>query len=102
MSRLWDTPEFWVRTETDELLREHAGSDARALATSFAKNTASYDRDPAFARDIIAELHRRADAGVRFWPEPSGLASLEDEVRRLMSTGSEEPGGEPQFWWQRL
>ncbi|WP_442678315.1 hypothetical protein ACSBM8_12340 [Sphingomonas sp. ASY06-1R] len=102
MSRLWDTPEFWVRTETDELLREYPGSDARSLATSFAETSASYDGDPAFARDIVAELHKRADAGVRLWPEPIGLASLEHEVRDLMTAEGGETEDGPPLWWQRI
>lgn len=105
MSRLWDTPEFWARSEADELLRDYLNSDPRALAKSFERTGGSYDGDPEFARDIIAELHKRADAGIRFWPEPE-LASLENDVRCALAIAGgrlSEPDDERQaFWWQRM
>lgn len=70
MSRLWDTPEFWARSETDEMLREMSDADPDALADSFECNLGSYDDDPELAVAIVGELRRRAAAGIRFWPEP--------------------------------
>jgi len=103
MSRLWDTPEFWVRAETDELLRDFPNTDVRALAKSSEQNHASFDGDPAFAREITAELYKRADAGIRFWPEPLGLASLENEVReQLVPEFADAEGEQPSQWWQRM
>lgn len=105
MSRLWDTPEFWARSEADELLRDYPNSDARALAMSFERSSGNYDGDPAFARDIIAELRKRADAGVRFWPAPA-LGSLENEVRDALAAAGVSPSARNDereaFWWQRM
>jgi len=103
MSRLWDTPEFWVRSETDELLRDFPNTDVRKLAESSERNYESHDGDPAFAREITAELHKRAHAGVRFWPEPPGLAALNSEVRELLVPEFVEAEGEqPSQWWRRM
>lgn len=103
MSRLWDTPDFWARSETDELLREHPNTDVRMLAELLAQGRSDYDGDPAFARDIIMELHKRADAGIRFWPQHAGLQAIEDEVRDMLVTiGTEEEEAPQAYWWQRL
>jgi hypothetical protein len=102
MSRLWDTPEFWVRSEADELLRDFPNTDVRALAKSSEQNHASYDGDPAFASEITAELYKRADAGVRFWEQPLEMASLEEEVRELLVSTTAELTKETMFWWQRM
>jgi hypothetical protein len=103
MSRLWDTPEFWVRAETDELLRDFPNTDVRALAVSSERNNENFDGDPAFAREITAELYKRAEAGIRFWPQPLELASLEDEVRVLLVPEFAGIEGErPEQWWQRM
>lgn len=103
MSRLWDTPEFWTRSEADEMLRDYPNTDVRALADSFARTSSSYDGDPDFAREIVAELRKRADAGVRFWPQPADLASIENEVRGALvpelAGHEDEP---PSQWWQRM
>lgn len=73
MSRMWDTPEYWARVEADEMLREMADCDPAALANSFERSAASYDGDPETAAAIIAELRRRAVAGVRFWTGPEAI-----------------------------
>src|ERR1700712_1992599 len=98
MSRLWDTPEYWARTEADEILRDFPNTDVAALATSFEHSHENYDGDPAFARDIIAELKTRAAAGIRFWPAPLELQSIDEEVRvaleaflPLLDTAEREP-----------
>ncbi|WP_066697932.1 hypothetical protein [Sphingobium amiense] len=75
MSRLWDTPEYWVRSEADEMLREMEDMEPGAVADSFERTSANYDGDPEFALAVVADLRRRADAGVRFWPGPLGLAA---------------------------
>lgn len=77
MSRLWDTPEYWARVEADEMLREMEDSDPAELADSFERSAASYDGEPETAAAIIAELRRRAAAGIRFWtgPEVIGVAA---------------------------
>lgn len=79
MSRLWDTPEYWARVEADEMLREMEDSDPAALADSFERSAASYDGEPETAAAIIAELRRRAAAGIRFWtgPEAIGVAAAD-------------------------
>ena len=103
MSRLWDTPEFWARSEADEMLRDYPNTDACALADSFARTSSSYDGDPDFAREIAAELRKRADAGVRFWPEPAELERLDDEVRTaLVPELAGHEGERPEQWWQRM
>lgn len=66
MSRLWDTPEYWVRSEADEMPESEPGT----VADSFERSAANYDGDPGFAAAVVAELRRRAAAGVRFWRGP--------------------------------
>lgn len=76
MSGTWDTPEFRARAEADELLREMPELEPGALADSFERSAANYDGTPEMAAAIIAELRRRAAAGVRFW---SGPQPVQDE-----------------------
>lgn len=103
MSRLWDTPDFWARSEADELLQDYPETDVRALARSLERGRSGYEGDPGFADDIIIELHRRADAGVRFWPDQADLAALEDEVRALLVPADDEPEEAlAGYWWQRM
>ncbi|WP_298668137.1 hypothetical protein [uncultured Sphingomonas sp.] len=73
MSRMWDTPEFWARSEADEMLREMDDVEPGALADSFERNIHNYDDDPDLAAGILAELRRRAAAGVRFWTGPEAI-----------------------------
>jgi hypothetical protein len=70
MSRLWDTLEYWARSEADEMLCETTDTDPAALADSFERSATSYHGEPEMVAAIIADLRRRADAGVRFWPGP--------------------------------
>ncbi len=103
MSRLWDTPEFWVRTETDELLRDYPATDVSALADSLARTSANFDGDPEFAGAIVTELRKRAAAGVRFWPNPTDLPSLQAELSQLVTDAGHIEWQEPQkAWWQRM
>lgn len=88
MSRLWDTPAYWARSEADEMLREMADMDPGAVADSFERSAANYDGDPEMATAIIAELRRRAVAGVRFWSGPQPLTDPR-------SVTSEEAGRVP-------
>lgn len=66
MSRLWDTPEYWARSEADEVLREMSNVEPGALADSFESSASNYDGEPEMAAAIITELRRRAAAGIRF------------------------------------
>jgi hypothetical protein len=93
MSRLWDRPEFWVRTETDELLREMWDTDLLSLASSFERSAASYDGGPEMAAAIVSELRRRAAAGVRFWPGPRAVDGMEGT--ELVWPGDVLPMSEP-------
>ena len=103
MSRLWDTPEFWARTEADQLLRDHPHSDVRALADSFSLVRGGYAGDPEFLRDVVTELHKRADAGVRFWTDDIDLTAIEDEVRAMLIVAEGEDSAEMSaYWWQRM
>ncbi len=97
MSQLWDTPAFWARSEADQLLRDYPESEPRTLALSFERNAGSYDDDPEFARDIIAELHRRADAEVRHWPGPIALTLRDGQVSRPRPTtgGGQDARSQP-------
>jgi hypothetical protein len=70
----WDTPDFWVRSETDEILREFDGIDICQVLESFERNTTSYDAGPEMAAMVIDELRHRAAAGLRFWPAADGVA----------------------------
>jgi hypothetical protein len=112
MSRLWDTPEFWARTEVDELLRDHPLQQVAELAASFDRIHPRYERDPQFARDIVVELLKRAAAGVRFWPDAPEIAEIERDLRLMFASqrGSvaerqdgeiEESGPDATVpWWQ--
>jgi hypothetical protein len=75
MSRLWDTPEYWARSEADEMLREMADADPATVADAFERSAANYDGEPEMATAIIADLRRRAAAGIRFWPGPQAIDS---------------------------
>ena len=77
MSRLWDTPEFWARSEADEMLREMPDAEPAALADSVERSAASYDGNREFAALVSADLRRRVDAGTRFWTGP--LPSVAEE-----------------------
>ncbi len=55
MSRLWDTPEFWARSEADDMLREMPDVEPAALADSFERSAANYDGGPGMAALIITE-----------------------------------------------
>lgn len=73
MTRWSDTPEYWARSEADEMLREMPDVEPGALADSFERSAANYDGEPEMAAAIVAELRRRATAGVRFWLGPRTL-----------------------------
>lgn len=75
MSRLWDTPEFWARSEADEMLLEMPDLDPEAVANSFERSSANYDGGPKLAVLIVADLRRRAAAGTRFWTGPRSTAA---------------------------
>lgn len=85
MSRLWDTPDFWARSEADEALREMPDVEPAALADSFEKSAASYDGDPQMVALIAADLRRRAAGGIRFWPAPQSIADA-PAPKRLAGT----------------
>ena len=113
MSRLWDTSQIYVRTEVDELLHNYPGRDVNALACAFEQSHPAYGGDPGFAREIIAELRKRASANVRFWPTPPDLTEIEREARAIITETVSamrvvEPEAELQltetsgFWWQRM
>lgn len=70
MSRPWDTPEFWARSEADEMLRDMPDAEPGALADSFERSSANYDGGPEMAALIITDLRRRAAVGARFWTGP--------------------------------
>ena len=70
MSRLWDTPEFWARSEVGEMLREMLDAEPAALADSFVRSATNYDGDLKLAALIITDLRRRAANGARFWSGP--------------------------------
>lgn len=113
MSRLWDTSQIYVRAEVDELLQDYPNRDVGALAETFEHSHPTYEGDPDFAREIVIELRKRADADVRFWPTPPDLAEIEREVRAIITaTASSLSVGEPRvelevadapgYWWQRM
>ncbi|SDD66176.1 hypothetical protein SAMN05444678_11860 [Sphingomonas sp. YR710] len=113
MSRLWDTPEFWARSEADEMLRDFPATDVAALADSMEKLPDSYDGDPQFTLNLVTELRHRAVAGVRFWPEYDGLDRIEREVRAAVAGSAttalraDADDSDPEEaevatqWWQR-
>jgi hypothetical protein len=46
MSRLWDTPEFWVRIRVDEMLRDYPVLTADALAGRLEHSRVHWFNDP--------------------------------------------------------
>lgn len=70
MNRRWDTPEFWARSEADEMLREMPDAEPGALADIFERSAAQYDDGPEMAALIVRDLRRRAATGARFWTGP--------------------------------
>jgi len=68
MSFHWDTPDFWVRRDVDDMLQDFEATDVGSLADSFERTTLSYDGGPEMARAVLAELRLRQAAGVVFWP----------------------------------
>lgn len=75
MTRHWDTPAYWARYEADDTLREMPDAEPAALADSLERSAASYDDGAEMAALIVAELRRRAAAGIRFWPGPQPIAT---------------------------
>lgn len=73
MNPRWDTPDFWTRNEVDQVLREMEDDEPANVADTLERNRASYDGDPAIVDRMVAELRRRAAAGVRFWPGPRSI-----------------------------
>lgn len=55
------------------MLREMSDVPPEALADSFERSAANYDGEPDMAAAIVADLRRRAAAGIRFWPGPNLL-----------------------------
>jgi len=114
MSRLWDTSEFYARSEADELLRDFPRRSVAYLAGTFLQLNPAYEQDPQFASEIVTELRRRAVAGVRFWPEHPGLGEVEFELRTIIEAksaiaddqrvGLQDQGvaEAPEFWWQKM
>ena len=70
MSRLWDTPEFWARSEADDALHDMPNVAPAALADAFERSAVNYVGDPELVAFIAAELRCRAAAGIRFWADP--------------------------------
>lgn len=107
MSRLWDTPDFWARTEADEMLRDYPMTDVAVLADSIERSPHIRDGDVNFMREVVAELRLRAAADVRFWPEHIGLGEIMREAQAVMAGmtesawDAEEIEEPPVQWWQR-
>ena len=114
MSRLWDTPEFWVRAEADELLRDNPKLTADGLADRFEQSRRRHYGDPQFVRDLVVELRRRARARVWFWPEGRPVEALREErvewnagdcttrLSELLETNEPSLDAEAGYWWQRM
>ncbi|MDB5686698.1 MAG: hypothetical protein JWR77_1287 [Rhizorhabdus sp.] len=107
MSRLWDTPGFWARTEADEMLRDYPMTDVTALADSIERSPNIREGDVNFTREVVAELRRRAAADVRFWPEYVGFGDVAQEVCAAIADmaknawDADETEEVPVQWWQR-
>lgn len=70
----WDTPDYWVRFEVDEMLREFEGIDVREVLDSFERTCTSYDGGPEMVVAASEELRRRATTGDRYSPGRGGVA----------------------------
>ncbi|MEL0253947.1 MAG: hypothetical protein VW935_18710 [Novosphingobium sp.] len=66
--------------EADEILLEYPHTSPADLAASFERTIANYDGDRDMAVAIIAELRRRADAGVRLWPSQPSAPEATDAI----------------------
>ena len=64
----WDTLEFWVRSEIDEMLRDVADADVIEQRSGFERNRASYYGGHEMAAE--SQTRRRVAVGVHFWPPP--------------------------------
>jgi hypothetical protein len=115
MSRLWDTPDFWIRTEADEVLRDCPTLTADALAERLERRRSQRYGDPKFVEDIIIELRKRAYARVRFWPKSKSLTCSESEAHAPVDAAREdtrrtsehisrefELADSSTYWWQRM
>ena len=104
MSRLWDTPEFWVRTEVDDMLRDFKVLTADTLADRLEHSRVRRYSDPDFVRQIIIELRKRAYSRVRFWPEPCDRTDARADADRSADAADNRQLAvmdDEGFWWQR-
>jgi hypothetical protein len=80
MSRLWEHQEFRPKSCTDQFL-EGVDGDLGGLADSYATSADVPEDGPARRSAIVADLRRRAEQGVRFWPESaSGMQAREPDA----------------------
>jgi hypothetical protein len=105
MSRLWDTKEFWARSGADGLLGDYPAISPRDLAAQLTYG-AAIDGDRTYTEAVIVELRKRAEAGVRFWPDEAP-ADVHAELQAAADYDERDenaPLGSPAnpYWWQRL
>lgn len=103
MSRLWDTNAFWARTGADQLLGRNPHAAPGLLADRL-EGDAPIDGDRAYTSALVRELRKRADAGLRFWPDHD-MPDIDGELAAAFGAeGEDAPLGSPAnpYWWQRL
>jgi hypothetical protein len=70
MGLQWEPRDHWIRTEVDAMLQDFGANDVARFADEFERTCTRYDEEPDIAAALVAELRRRAVAGVRYWPGP--------------------------------
>lgn len=64
-----DAPGQWARLEVGDMLQDFGAHDVARLPDDFEPTSATHDGGPEMAPDLLAELARRAAAGMLDWPE---------------------------------
>ena len=59
-----------ARREADALLEEYPHLHPMQHEAELERSQVAYDGGPELAAAVAAEMRRRAEAGVRFWPGP--------------------------------
>ena len=59
-----------VISQADDLVDEYPDIDLTILADSLSRDPFAFDDGEIMARAVVAELRRRALAGLRTWPHP--------------------------------
>jgi hypothetical protein len=62
----WEPQDHWIRTEVDAMLQDFGANGVARFADEFERICTCYVGDSDIAAALVAELRRRAAAGVRY------------------------------------